>query len=332
MRNRMFLACAAAVLATCTAFAASACTVSQQPGGGSGQNDNADKPLMIGFSEVTLQSPFYVQLRDGAQAQARKIGAKLVFADANGDVDKQNNDVQDMLTRGVNVLLINPVDPKGVAPAMAAAKAANVPVITVDRPAPGGAIAHVGRDNRHMGQLVGQRLVKALGPAGGTVVEIQGDAGGDVARQRRAGFHAAVKANPKIHIVEGPYADYVRAQAVTAMQDLLQAHPDVKAVYAHNDDMALGALQVLRENGRTNVRVCGVDGLMDAVKDIANGGPYVATASNDPIHEAQLAVDTAQKVHAGKSVPKNVDAGTTLIDASNAKKLVGAQEFAPYQP
>lgn len=330
MRNRVFQACAAVVLAVGTAVAASACTVSLQPGG-PGHGDTVHKPLMIGFSDATLQSPFYVQLRDGAKGEAARAGAKFVFADANGDVDKQNNDVQDMLTRGVNVLLINPVDPKGVAPAMAAAKAANVPVITVDRPAPGGAIAHVGRDNKKMGRLVGQRLAQALGPDGGTVIEIQGDAGGDVARQRRAGFHEAVAANPKIKIVEGPYANYVRAEAVTAMQDLLQSHPDVKAVYAHNDDMALGAAQVLRENGRTNVRVCGVDGLMEAVKAVADGGPYLATASNDPIHEARLAVQTAKKVHAGTTVPTYIDAGTTLIDAANARKLTGPQEFAPYQ-
>ncbi|MEV5712079.1 substrate-binding domain-containing protein [Actinoallomurus sp. NPDC052274] len=309
------------------AVAATACSVSTQPGGTSAADTKKSGQLVIGFSEVTQQSPFYVQLKNGAQQAAAKAGAKLLFADANGDVTKQNNDIQDLITRGVNVLLVNPVDPKGVAPGLAAAKAANIPVITVDRPVPSGALSHVGRDNVKMGQIVGERVAKALGPAGGKVIEIQGDAGGAVARDRRDGFHKGVASNPKIKIVEGPYCDYIRSKAVTAMQDLLQANPDVKAVYAHNDDMALGVLQVLRENKRTDVKVAGVDGLMEAVKQIPNG-QYVATALNDPIHEGELAVQTAAKAHDGGQAPSYVDAGTALVDPSNAAGLAGDTVFA----
>lgn len=308
-------------------LAASGCSVSTSPGGSSAASGKKGHQIVIGFSEVTQQSPFYVQLKNGAQQGATQAGAKLMFADANGDVTKQNNDIQDLITRGVDVLLINPVDPKGVAPGLAAAKAAHIPVITVDRPVPSGAVSHVGRDNVKMGQLSGERVAKALGPAGGKIIEIQGDAGGAVARDRSKGFDQAVAANPKIKIVKGPYCDYIRSKAVTAMQDLLQANPDVKAVYAHNDDMALGALQVLRENRRIDVKVAGVDGLMEAVKAIA-GGQYVATALNDPIREGQLAVQTAMKEHSGQQVPSYVDAGTTLVDPSNAAKYTGSDVFA----
>ncbi|MFD0655940.1 substrate-binding domain-containing protein [Thermocatellispora tengchongensis] len=253
----------------------------------------------------------------------------MYFADADGDVTKQNNDIQDLITRQVDVLLINPVDPQGVQPGLAAAKAAGIPVVTVDRPVPDGAVSHVGRDNKAMGELVGKALSEKLGEKGGTVIEIRGDAGGAVARDRSAGFHAAVAANPKIKIVEGPYSDYVRAKAVTAMQDLLQVHPDVAAVYAHNDDMALGALQVLKENGKDKVLVTGVDGLMEAVKQIAGGGQYVATALNDPISLGATAVDTVLKVRGGEKVPAYVDAGTALIDTANAGDYSGGTgEFA----
>jgi ribose transport system substrate-binding protein len=112
------------------------------------------------------------------------------------------------------------------------------------------------------------------------------------------------------------------------MQDLLQANPDVKAVYAHNDDMALGAMQVLKENNRSDVKVFGVDGLMEAVKGIADGDQFVATASNDPATEGQQAVDTATRVAGGESVEKFVDAGTGLVDKTNAKSLVGDTIFA----
>ncbi|TDC53023.1 sugar ABC transporter substrate-binding protein [Actinomadura sp. KC345] len=307
--------------------AASACSVSTDPSGSGGGGDD-DGKVVIGFSQVTQQSPFYVELKKGAQQAADKAGAELLFSDANGDVTKQNNDIQDLITRGVDILLINPVDPKGVAAGIAAAESGGIPVITLDRPVPSGAKAHVGRDNVKMGRLVGERVAKALGSAGGKVIEIPGDAGGAVSRDRGEGFRQGVKPNPKIKIVKGPYSDYIRAKSVSAMQDLLQANPDVKAVYAHNDDMAVGALQVLREDGRDDVKVAGVDGLMEAVKAIADGGQYVATALNDPLGMGTLAVQTAMKVDKGEKVPEYVDAGTALVDPSNASKHVGDTVFA----
>lgn len=305
-----------------------ACSVSTTPGGSSAKTVTDDSQVTIGFSVVTQQSPFYVQLRQGIEQAANKAGAKVLFADANGDVTKQNNDIQDLITRGVNVLIVNPVDSKGVVASMKAAKAANVPTISIDRPTDSGQTAFVGRDNVEMGKLVGAQVAKLLGSAGGKVVEIQGDAGGQVARDRGAGFAQGVAKNPKIKIVKGPFAEYQRANAVTAMQDLLQANPDLKAVYAHNDDMAMGALQVLREHNRSDVLVASVDGLMEAVKTIATGKQYVATALNDPIHEAQLAVDVAIKAARGKHVESKVDAGTQLVTADNAKELVGSNVFA----
>ncbi|KWX25248.1 sugar ABC transporter substrate-binding protein [Mycolicibacterium wolinskyi] len=287
-----------------------------------------DGPLKIGFSQATQQSPFYVALTDAAKAEAQAQGDEFFYADANGDVTKQNNDVQDLITRGVNVLVINPVDPKGITPSLAAAEAAGIKVVTVDRPVESGAAAFVGRDNKAMGQLVGKAAVDTLGPAGGKIIEIQGDAGGAVARDRHDGFQAAVSAQPNITVIDGPYCDYTRSKAVTAMQDLLQAHPDLKAVYAQNDDMALGALQVLTENHRADVKVFGVDGLMEAVRAIADGDQYIATALNDPNAEGKLAIQTAAKVARGESVPEFVDAGTGLVDKSNAPSLVGQSTFA----
>lgn len=297
-------------------------------GGTSGGSSTGEDAVKIGFSQVTQQSPFYVELGDGAKAAAEKAGDELIFVDANGDVTKQNNDVQDLVTRGIDVLVINPVDPKGVAPSLAAAKAAGIKIVTVDRPVESGADAHVGRDNVEMGRLVGEELVKSLGE-GGKVIEIQGDAGGAVARDRSEGFHKAVEAAGNFEIVEGPYANYIRSEAVTAMQDLLQSNSDVKAVYAHNDDMALGAMQVLNESGRDDVLVFGVDGLMEAVKAIADGDQYVATAFNDPQALGAATIDTAEKLANGEEVPSYVDAGTGLISDENAESLTGDTLFAP---
>jgi ribose transport system substrate-binding protein len=307
----------------------SACSVSTNPGGAvdTAAAGGTVGKITIGFSQATQQSPFYVELGNGVKAEATAEGADLVYVDANGDVTKQNNDIQDLITKKVSVLLINPVDPQGIAPSIAAAKAAGIPVITVDRSA-AGSLAHVGRDNVAMGKLVGDAVSKALGAAGGKIIEIQGDAGGTVAMDRSKGFHDAFTGNSAVTIVSGPYAEYIRSKAVTAMQDLLQANPDVKVVYAHNDDMALGALQVLKENGRTDVLVAGVDGLMEAVTAISTGSEYVATSLNDPISLGATAARTAISAAKGESVAAEIDAGTELITKDNAAGYAGTTLFA----
>jgi ribose transport system substrate-binding protein len=290
--------------------------------------------LKIGFSQVTLQSPFYVQLKNGAEAAAKASGDTLVFLDANGDVSKQNNDIQDLITQGVSAIIINPVNPEAVAPSLEAAAAAGIPVITVDRPVTGGkVVAHVGRDNKAMGKLVGEAIVaklKANGVSAAKVIEIQGDAGGAVMMDRRDGFHAALEGSGHT-IIEGPYAEYIRANAVTAMQDLLQANADVKVVYAHNDDMALGALQVLKENGREDVLVAGVDGLSEALEAMADG-KYVATALNDPQYLGDVTIQVAREAAAGKPVPAFVDAGTALVTSDKVADYPHTALFAEYRP
>jgi ribose transport system substrate-binding protein len=289
-------------------------------------------PVKIGFSQVTLQSPFYVELQKGAEAAATANGAELLFVDANGDVTKQNNDIQDLITKGVNVLIINPANPDAVKPSLDAAAAAGIPVITVDRPVTAGAVAHVGRDNKAMGKLVGEAVAAAMGEEGGQIIEIQGDAGGVVMADRRDGFADGIAANPKAEIVLGPYAEYIRSNAVTAMQDLLQANPDVKVIYAHNDDMALGAMQVLQEAGRDDVLVAGVDGLGEALQSMADGSSYVATALNDPKYLGDTTIQAALALAACNSVPAFIDAGTALVDQSNAKDYVSESLFAEYRP
>jgi len=313
-------ACSAFALAAALAFAPS----SAQAEG-----------LKIGFSQVTLQSPFYVQLKDGAEAAATAGGDKLVFLDANGDVSKQNNDIQDLISQGVNALIINPVNPDAVAPSLDAAKAAGIPVITVDRSVNGGEVtAHIGRDNKKMGQLVGEAVLarlKADGVSNAKIIEIQGDAGGAVMMDRRDGFHKALEGSGNT-IVEGPYAEYIRSNAVTAMQDLLQANPDVKVVYAHNDDMALGALQVLKENKRDDVLVAGVDGLSEALGVMAEGGNYVATALNDPKYLGDVTIQVAREAAAKKAVPRFVDAGTAAVTKDNVGEFPHDGLFAEYRP
>ncbi|EGW35965.1 substrate-binding domain-containing protein [Desulfosporosinus sp. OT] len=286
---------------------------------------DAPKQVVIGFSQVTLDSPFYVSLMDAAKAEAEAKGAKLVYVDAQNNIEKQNKDIQDLITKGINVLILNPSNPTAVAPSLAAAKQANIPVVTVDRPTDGKVATFVGRDNKKMGELAGKEAVLLLGGEGkakGKIIELQGDAGGKVMMDRRDGFHLAVDKEPGIKVIQGPYCDYTRSKAVKAFQDLLQANPDVNLVYAHNDDMSLGALQVLEQNQLAGkVKIVGVDGLMEAIKAIPTG-KYDATVLNDPQLLGKTVVDTALGVLDGKTYDAFIDAGTTLINKDNAAQYI----------
>lgn len=287
--------------------------------------DAKDKKVVIGFSQCTLDSPFYVALMDAAKAQAAAQGAELVYVDAQNDIEKQNKDIQDLITKGIDVLILNPVNPSGVSPSLQAAKQNNIPVITVDRPTDTPVATFVGRDNKKMGEAAGQEAVNLLGGEGkarGKIIELQGDAGGKVMMDRRDGFHAAVDKEAGIKVVQGPYCNYVRSEAVKAFQDLLQANPDVNLVYAHNDDMALGALQVLEQNKMADkVKIVGIDGLMEAIKAI-EGGKYNATVLNDPALLGKIVTDTALGVLKGEKYPEFIDAGTGLITKENAASYV----------
>lgn len=294
-------------------------------------NDKDDKSLVIGFSQVTLESPFYTSLVDGAKEAAEAEGVELIVVDAQNNIEKQNTDVQSLITKGIDVLLINPVNPSAVAPALKAAEAAGIPVITVDRATKEEVVSYIGRDNEEMGRIAGEKAIELLGgdSASGKIIELQGDAGGTVTKARHDGFHEAVGKVAGIKIIEGPYNDYIRAKAVSSMQDLLQAHPDVNLVYAHNDDMALGAVQVLTQMGKLDeVQVVGVDGLMEAVKKIADGS-FQATVINDPISLGSLAIQTAIKAGNGEEVDKIMNAEKGLIDESNVTNYVDdSKKFA----
>lgn len=278
-----------------------------------------DEKIVIGFSQVTLDSPFYVALMEKAVETAEAMGAELIYLDAQNDVQKQNNDIIDLISKGVDAMIINPVDADGVAPALAECESNGVPVLTVDRSVNGDYVTLVGRDNEAMGKLMGEYAVELLGGVGnaqGKILEVQGAAGGNVMMARRDGFHGPVDAEPGIEVIQSPYCDYVRSKAVTAVQDILQANPDIDLIYAHNDDMALGALQVFEDAG-IEVYVLGVDGLMEAVQAIVDGR-YNATTINDPGVLGKIVVESAIKVVNGETVPEYIDGGTGVIDASNA--------------
>ena len=279
-----------------------------------------DDELKIGFSNCSQDTPFFANMTPIIEDYAKEKGISVVSLNADNDIEKQNKDIQDLISQGINMLIINPVNEDGPSAGIEACKNAGIPVVTVDKNVKKDYTAWVGRDNIEMGRLVGEKLIEMLGgeSATGTILEIQGTAGSTTMMNRRDGFHEAIDKVPGLKIVQSSYCDYDRSKAIPATQDLLQANKDVVAIFGHNDDMALGAAQVCAEQGFTDIIVCGVDGLMEAVLQIEDG-KYACTASNDPVLLGQTAVDTAIKIFDGESVEEFVDAGTVVIDSSNVK-------------
>lgn len=323
----------ALTLATSLSLSLAACTTSDggDDAGDSANGDGADKTFTIGFSNCSQDTPFFANMTPIIEEYAKTKGVKVVSLNADNDVAKQNKDIQDLVTQGIDILITNPVNEDGPSAGIDACTRANIPVITVDKNVRSGNISWVGRDNKVMGRLVGERLIELLGgaeKASGVVLEIQGTAGSTTMMNRRDGFHEAIEKAPNLKIVQSTYCDYDRSKAIPATQDLLQANKDVVAIFGHNDDMAIGAAQVCQEQGLNDILVCGVDGLMEAVIGI-NDGTYACTASNDPVLLGQTAVDTALKVLNGEDVDSFVDAGTIVIDANNVADYVNEElDFA----
>ncbi|PKH23510.1 ribose ABC transporter substrate-binding protein RbsB [Enterobacterales bacterium CwR94] len=248
----------------------------------------------------TLNNPFFVSLKEGAQKEADKLGYNLVVLDSQNNPAKELANVQDLTVRGTKLVLINPTDSDAVGNAVKLANQANIPVITLDRVASAGTVvSHVASDNRFGGKMAGDFIARKVGE-NAKVIELQGIAGTSAARERGEGFQQAVTAH-KIQVLASQPADFDRTKGLNVMQNLLTAHPDVQAVFAQNDEMALGALRALQTAGKSDVIVVGFDGTDDGVKAV-EGGKLAATVAQMPEQIGVIGVQTADKVLKGEKV------------------------------
>ena len=265
--------------------------------------------LTIGLSISTLNNPFFVTLNEGAQAKADSLGAKLTVADAQDNASKQASDVEDLIQQGVDLLLINPVDSAAVASAVEAANAAGIPVITVDRSSEGGeVVSHIASDNVAGGELAGQYLTELVGKDA-KVVELEGVAGSSAARDRGEGFNKAIKG--QLDVVARQTANFNRAEGLTVMENILQANPDVLGVFAHNDEMALGALEAIAASGK-DIKVIGFDATDDAQAAV-KAGTMAATVAQKPEEIGSKAIETAVKYLKGETVDASIPVELELI-------------------
>jgi len=274
----------------------------------------------IGLSLSTLNNPFFVQLRDGAQAAADELGLKLVVTDAQDSVSNQISNIEDLLQSGVAVLIVNATDSDAVVPAVMEANSRNVPVIAVDRGINGGTVAYfIASDNVAGGALAAKYICDKLGGSG-NVVELEGIAGTSAARERGKGFNDYLAANcTGLEVVAKQTANFDRAQGLSVMENILVAQPDIAAVFAHNDEMALGALQAIQASGR-DILVVGFDATDDAVAAV-KACTMAATVAQQPAMLGDEAVRAAQKIikEGAPTTQQSIAVGLQLVtnDACN---------------
>lgn len=281
----------------------------EQPGTSSEQTPK-DGDFKIGLSISTLNNPFFVALKDGAEEEAKQLDATLTVADAQNDAAKQVSDVEDMIQKGMDLIMINPTDSEAVGAAVQSANDAGIPVITVDRNAESGeVVAHVASDNAAGGKLAGEYMVELVGE-GGKVVELEGIPGASATRDRGQGFNEAI--DGKLDVVAKQSANFDRAQGLTVMENILQDNKDLVAVFAHNDEMALGAVQALNSAGLKDVKVIGFDATDDAVKAVEDG-TMAATVAQKPTEIGKLGVEAAVNFLKGETVEENIPVDLELI-------------------
>ncbi len=276
---------------------------------GCAKNSTSTEKKKVGLVLSTLNNPFFVSMKEGAQKAADKAGYTLIVADSNNDASKEKSNVEDLLQQGISVLIINPTDSDAVGSAIKLANDKKVPVITVDRKANSGDVAcYIASDNVKAGKMAADFIAQKLGNKG-NIVELQGTPGASATNDRGKGFDEAVAAISGMKIVANQSANFDRQKGLDVMQNIMQSTPQFDAVFAQNDEMALGAVKALAGK---KVIVVGIDGGADAQKAVQDG-TMSATIAQQPDLMGSLAVENAGKLIAGQTVEKSIPVDLKLI-------------------
>lgn len=259
----------------------------------------------------TLNNPFFVTMKDSAQKEANRLGYDLVVLDSMDNPAKELANVQDFTVKGTRLMLINPTDSDAVGNAVILANKAKIPVITLDRVAnKGEVVSHVASDNRLGGKMAGDYIAEKV-TNDAKVIQLEGITGTSASRERGEGFKQAVDAH-KLNVLASQPADFDRTKGLNVMQNLLTAYPAVQAVFAQNDEMALGALRALQTAGRTDVLVIGFDGTDDGIKAV-NRGMLGATIAQRPDQIGIIGIQTADKILKGEKVDATIPVELELV-------------------
>lgn len=283
--------------------------------------------FVVGFSQMESDNPWRIAQTKSLRDEAAERGVQLVVTDAQGQTAKQVSDVEDLIARRVDLILLAPREFEGLAPALQTAKRAGVPVILVDREAAGQVgedyVTFLGSNFIEQGRRAAAWLAKATGGKA-NIVELSLTPGSSVARDRAAGFREELEKHPGMKIIASQTGDASRARGERVMQNIAQSlGKQITAVYAHNDEMALGAIQALKAAGRQpgkDVIVVSVDGQRAALEAII-AGELGATVESNP-RFGPLAFETIEKFRAGDSIPPKILLTDRLFDQSNAAQFL----------
>lgn len=265
--------------------------------------------IKVGLSVSTLSNPFFVSLRDVIVEEAEAKGMEIIVVNSQDDPATEISNIEDLIQQGVDVLIINPTDSSAVSSAVQSANSANIPVITIDRSAEQGEVETlITSDNVAGGEMAAEFIYNQLGE-GAKVAELEGVSGASATRERGEGFHRI--ADEKLDVVASQPADFDRIKGLTVMENTLQGHSDIEAVFAHNDEMALGAVEAIQAAGK-DIIVVGFDGIEDAI-DAVEAGDLTATIAQRPDLMGKEAIKAAEKILNGEELEDIIKVPLDLV-------------------
>ena len=283
----------------------------------------------VGFAQSESNNPWRIAETKSFQDTAAQCGWNLIVTDAGGSAAKQVADVDSMIAQGIDVLFLPPREESPLIPAVMRAKAAGIPVFLVDRSvdpvvAEAGRdyVAFLGSDFVDQGRRVAEWVMENH-EGEGRIIELEGTTGSSPANDRKRGFDEAIAADDRFTILESRSGDFARDEGRRVMETLLQAHPDVNIVYAHNDEMAIGAIQALEAAGKVpgqDVLVVSIDGTRDALQAIIDGKMGV-TVESSPFF-GPLSCDTMKRYAAGETIEPWVKVEDRIFTAENAAEHI----------
>lgn len=290
-------------------------TVSNSGGGGAAGGAGGKR---IGVTLLTKEHEFYRQLEAGLLDAAKARGYELIITSGDQDLAKQQSQIENFIVQKVDAIILCPADSKGIAPAIDAANAANIPVFTADIAAQGGkVVAHVASDNLTGGRLAAEFIARTLGNTG--AVGIIGQQEVQTGLDRENGFKEEMQKHSGIKIVSVLNGKGTRDGALKAADDMLQGNPELKAIFGINDDSALGALSAAETRGRGDLVIVGYDATPEAVSAIKRGSALKADVAQQPRDLGSKTIDVIATHFSGGQVEKNISVPVVLVDANTAK-------------
>ena len=268
----------------------------------------------------TQTNPFFVELRDGAQAKAEELGITLDVQDASDDAATQTDQLRNAETSGADVVIVNPTDSDAVGSAVESLNNAEIPVIAVDRSSNAGEVASfVASDNVAGGKQAAEALAEAIGEEGEILV-LQGIAGSSASRDRGQGFEEGIAAFPDIKVVGKQTANFDRTEGLNVTTNLLQANPNIKAIFAENDEMALGAIEALGARAGEEVKVFGFDGTADGLTAVEDG-KLEGTIAQQPDELGARAVEQAAAILDGETPEAEIPVEVVTVTNENVAEF-----------